>query len=239
MTDLPDDRQQAVARLGAFLERWRTPRLQVVLLLVMSGGVGLALSFAMLRLGLAPMWLRYPLAGLGSYAVFLALLRGWAARQLDEPDQALETQQDVSPTEEPTERIGFLESYGKSPATADSGSRRRGWLDLLDLMASIGDASVGAGLLVMAGIVVVAALVIIVLIAPAILAEALLDAMLMAGLWRRLSRYGATQSLAGALRATYAPAAAVIVALGVAGLVLQLIVPGADSIGDVLRPQAL
>src|SRR5215218_4647068 len=61
------------------------PRVEMSLILAATGAAGFLASFAMLRLGLSLMWLRYGLAVLLAYAVFLLLLRVWLVLHSREP----------------------------------------------------------------------------------------------------------------------------------------------------------
>lgn len=70
----PSTRTQVVGLLQRHLEADSYPRLQMGLIVALTGGVGLLCSFVLLRLGMSTMALRYPLALLGAYAFFLFLL---------------------------------------------------------------------------------------------------------------------------------------------------------------------
>jgi hypothetical protein len=67
--------------------------------------------------------------------------------------------------------------------------------------------------------------------APTLLAELMVDGVLVAALYRRLGRAGEPDWMLGAVRRTWAPAAAVIVTLFLLGLGMQHVAPGARSIG--------
>ncbi|MBA2341534.1 MAG: hypothetical protein H0V88_14195, partial [Pyrinomonadaceae bacterium] len=53
------------------------PRLQVSLILLLTGLSGFLISYSLLHLGVSWMWLRYPVAIMVAYCVFLLLLRLW------------------------------------------------------------------------------------------------------------------------------------------------------------------
>ena len=53
------------------------PRVQMSLILAATGAAGFVASFVMLHLGVWRMWVRYPLAVLFAYGVFIVLLRVW------------------------------------------------------------------------------------------------------------------------------------------------------------------
>ena len=66
-----------VERERRLLLRRGMPRVEMSLILAATGAAGFLASYLMLRLGLSAMWLRYALAVLLAYAVFLLLLRLW------------------------------------------------------------------------------------------------------------------------------------------------------------------
>ncbi|MCG2816263.1 MAG: hypothetical protein L6425_10070 [Candidatus Aminicenantes bacterium] len=71
--------------------------------------------------------------------------------------------------------------------------------------------------------------------APMLLAEVLLDGLVVAGLWHRINNREAIESIGGALRTTWVPAVIVIIGLGIIGFLLEIIEPSAKSIGDLIR----
>src|SRR5918997_2967356 len=72
-------RSRTVGRAERLLLRRAWPRVQMTLILLATGCAGFLVSFALLHAGLTRMWLRYPVAILSAYAVFLLLLRLWLA----------------------------------------------------------------------------------------------------------------------------------------------------------------
>jgi hypothetical protein len=85
-------RERAVAVLRRYYERERFPRLIVMVLLLVTGGVGFLASAAMLWLGVDRMWIRYSLAVLAAYGAFIGMIRMWAEceRQRIETSRELE-----------------------------------------------------------------------------------------------------------------------------------------------------
>jgi hypothetical protein len=86
--------------------------------------------------------------------------------------------------------------------------------------------------LVLLGGVLVAAYV--VYAAPALLAEVLVDVLLVSGLYHRLRRIESEHWLNAAVRKTWLPIAVVAVIFTVGGFAMQKMVPQADSIGDII-----
>ncbi len=75
-------REREVERVRRELLRRGWPRVQMSLILLLTGVSGFLVSAALLGAGVALMWVRYPVAILLAYAVFLLLLRFWLFYQL-------------------------------------------------------------------------------------------------------------------------------------------------------------
>ncbi len=75
-------RSRARASLEAYFRRRSFPRRTLSLLLLLTGLTGFLIPYAMLELGMQHMWVRYPIATLGSYCLLLALIRGWVAIEI-------------------------------------------------------------------------------------------------------------------------------------------------------------
>lgn len=70
-------REQALQRTRLHLQRHSYPRLQMALIVALTGGIGFLASFTLLHLGMNGMALRWPLALGLAYAGFLGLLGLW------------------------------------------------------------------------------------------------------------------------------------------------------------------
>ncbi|MES2369835.1 MAG: hypothetical protein V4554_10175 [Pseudomonadota bacterium] len=83
-------RSHAILRIKRRLEQDSFPRIQMSLIVCVTGAAGLLFSFLMLDAGVTSMALRYPLALLMAYGVFLVLLWLWlrtkAEDYVDIPD---------------------------------------------------------------------------------------------------------------------------------------------------------
>ncbi len=218
MTDLPDDRKEAVRHVAQYLRRYKRPQTQLFLILFLTAAIGVLLSYIQLRIGLSHMWVRYPVAAFLAYLAFLFTLRLWAEHQLNRPELASDLSRHAAKPDENNKRKPRL------PLTL---------FDLLEMLVWIDDAPVF--LLILIGLIMVAAVVVILIAAPMLLAEVLLDGLLVTGLWHRIKHRGAIESIGGALRTTWIPAAIVIFGLGLIGFLLEKIEPSAMSIGDLIR----
>lgn len=222
-----NDRQRgrAVTALKRYLLRTSLPRVQMTLIVLVTGAAGFLLSFGLLKLGMTAMMIRYPLAVAGAYAVFLGLIRLWAEFQRLQFDES----QVPEPTDdEETPRGGDLNRDGRSI------------LDYLDLPTDIGlfDDAEGGCLLVIPLLLVggaVVAVFSVVAAAPALFAEVLLDAVVVAALYRRLRNLQRQHWLAGAVRRTWFPALIAAALLAVAGTIMQGTAPEVRTIGGFVE----
>lgn len=205
--------EKAKARMAA-------PRFQMMLLLAATGGAGFFASYGLLQLGVDRMALRYPLAVGAAYLVFFLLLRLWLALQQD-PD--LDLVVDVADA-----GVDVM-SFGSSPPTPAAQSSGPS----LDL--GVPDFDEGIFLIVLAAVaaVVLGAVVYVIYLAPLLLAEVLVDGVLLVGFYRRLKGPEPEYWALCAVRRTWIPAIIVAVTFFFAGVVFENLAPEARSIGGV------
>lgn len=240
-------RADAVANLRAQLERGSWPRVQMILLVLLTAGAGFLASFLLLAMGLDAMGVRYLLACLAAYACFLCLLGAWIRWQRGERDVDPGVDLPDPGGDAPTPGGGWGPGGGASggggasarfdaPASslssapaADAGG--------IDLDLGDGDAAIPV-LLALLVLGVLLSSLFVVWTAPALFAELLLDGVLAAGLYRRLHGIDTRHWLETALRKTAWPFVLTAAALTAAGFWLQSLAPQAASIGDVLAHMA-
>ena len=222
------------------------PRLQVSAILLFTGLAGFLTSFLLLQVGLSRMWLRYPMAAIVAYCVFLLILYLWLwlrrGGKLDPNFDApgLELIPDAIPAGSESFKFGGGGDFGGAGAggswgesasaaarvSADSVSDASGFdVDL--------DAGWPVALAIVALLGGLVASLYIIYIAPALLAEIIVDGILMVGIYKRLKKVERRHWLQGALRQTVVPAIVVVTFLTIAGYAMQKAAPGAQSIGDV------
>lgn len=212
-------REREVSRIRARLLRIGFPRLRMLVLILLTGGAGLLASYLMLRAGLLSMPLRYPLALLAAYGVFLLLVR-WFVRHA-EPDLP-----DIPVS------ANRPQSCGRSEAVDSAhGGSGGSWLDGLDAA----DELLLPLLFVIALVAVAFASLWVVVSAPTLFAELAIDGALSAGLYRRLRKIETRHWLDTAVRRTIGPFAATALALVLFALAAQHYRPHARSIGEVLE----
>ncbi|MFD0323608.1 hypothetical protein [Lysobacter gummosus] len=239
-------RHMEVSRLRAYLERAHWPRLQMSLIVLVTGAIGFLASYWMLNSGLQAMWLRYPAAVGLAYLAFMALLWTWARTHgrefwgnFDLPDFG-----------SGSNSSGWS---GYAPRWQSGGGGASSWFDRPSSMSSRGANSSGddwslvealdeaaAWVLLALAIAAVALLAMgwVIWIAPGLMAELLLDVALAGGLYRRLRRIESRHWLSTVLRRTALPFLGVALIAGLAGYAGAHYAPGADSIGDVIAAHA-
>ena len=256
-------RERRVERVRRMLMRRGMPRLQMSLILSATGIAGFLASFVLLHAGVSRMWLRYAVAVLFAYGIFLLLLRLWVfSKSRARERRTLDI--DPSGLDVPLPDLGS----GSSSASADAafsgggdfggggaggswgaslnsaapssggrtggGSGGSGLLDGLDIG---GDGDEGCLLivalaLVLAGIV---ASLYVVYAAPVLLAEALVEGVLLSGLYRGVKKAEQGNWLRAVVRRTWIPVLLTLIFFAAAGYVLQKSAPRARSIGEAWK----
>lgn len=246
------NRAREILRLQGKLERDGFPRLQMLLIVAMTGAAGLVASFVLLQVGLTAMWLRYLVAFGAAYLAFLLLLWLWlrtrAEDYLDVPDLSGLGPSGSNGNAAPT-FTGEGGNFGGGGASGSYGHP----IDapVVDASAAVGGdhggavgetlgAAAGADEFVIPLLVLVAlgALLLsslwVVYSAPALFAELLVDGVLAAGLYRRLRRLEHQHWLETAFRRTVWPFILTAIVVCVAAWGMSLYAPEAHSIGQVL-----
>ena len=242
-------RAREVAQLRRFVERAHSPRFHMFLIVSLTAAIGFIASFFMLHAGIHHMWLRYPLAVLTAYLGFLFMLWLWLRLRASELLDALDVSFSGDGPHIPTFKgggghfgggghSGFFESpAGVDLSSSVSGahgsetdsvvSEPAGTLDLEELAIVI--------VAILALIGSVWAALSIISSAPTLFAELLLDGALATGLYKRLRKVDGDHWLATAIRRTVWRFVGVAVLFALLGVVMQIAVPSAKSIGQVVN----
>ncbi|HEV7904160.1 MAG TPA: hypothetical protein VGO96_09985 [Pyrinomonadaceae bacterium] len=275
----PDERGRAIERVRRRLVRGGSPRLLVSFLLALTGAAGFLVSTALLRLGVTQMSVRYPLAVLSAYSVFLLLLRLWLAlqrRKTRRRSNSLDPLSDMGDALPHLFDAGANVAGDAARATFGGGADFAGggaggvWTDgsaalsnvsdgvsgsvggsvggnagggssLLDSVPDVGldlDLDDGCFWIVIPIAAIVGVLVLmfyVVYVAPVFLAEILVDALLVAGLYRRLKKIEPRHWLRSVVRRTLLPALLATALFIAAGYLMGRIAPEAHSIGSFWR----
>lgn len=238
-------RPQLIERIRRQIERRGYPRMQMLLLVSLTGGAGFLASYAMLHAGLETLSWRYGLAVAIAYLFFLLLLWLWLRTAPDGYEDVLLEIADAVP-----ERSGSCKGGGGELSGGGANGR---WEDtstepLVELpdepdMPNAGDLCDADELAIPIGILlavvtvvvtVLAASLSIVYSAPMLFAELLLDGVLAATLYRRLRRLDTRHWLQSAVRRTFVPFAITALLLMAAGWAMSVQAPTARSLGEVL-----
>lgn len=251
-------RTLALQQLRRRLEDDSWPRLQMALMVALTGTFGLVCSFVLLKAGVGSMALRYPLALIGAYLFFLALLWLWLRTKAEDYADGADLVELV-PMPMPRPGMpavtvnagggdfagggasGSFEAFDATPVPADASPFSSLGDVAGDVVGSASDADELA--LPLVAVVLLAAVALglavasfyMVYLAPALLAELLLDGALSYTLYRRLRTADRQHWLATALRRTVLPFILTGLFLFGIGAALSAYAPGARSIGEVMQ----
>lgn len=244
MTDDVNRRSRLVRRIRGRLERRSGPRFQMGVIVAATGCAGFFAAVLLLAVGIEQMWLRYGLAVVAAYLVFLGSVWLWllAARKRSAPDfDAFDVVDLASADGAPSDSVVGGGNFGGGGADSSFGVAD----PRVTAEASVGGGGIGFDLssdeliLLLAVLAaVVSALVAaayLVVTAPTFFAEILLDGVLSVGLYRRLRRIQKRHWFESAIRRTAGPFLAVLMFFVIAGAMMQAYAPEARSIGGVWR----
>lgn len=243
-------RSLAIVRLQRQLEHDTYPRLQMGLIVALTGVAGWLLSVLLLALGMDQMALRYPAALVGGYLVFLGLLWLWLLTKAqdyellpDMVDLALPRGGHCGAGEAPLPSGGGGDFAGGGASghfetsTALPADEPGVLSSVGDAVGSVGDADeLAIPLLAIALAIGLAfASLYVVYLAPALFAELLFDGVLSYTLYRRLRNTDSSHWLSTAFRRTVLPFALTAVFVALVGAGLAAYAPGAQTLGQALH----
>lgn len=245
------------------------PRVLMSLILAATGAAGFLVSFALLHAGVTRMWLRYPVAVLVAYGVFLMLLRVWLHLQRHSWTDLLPDDLSIADVTDVAAHTDAVSSFGgggdfagagaggtwdggASNAASNlaghanagagggvSGSGGGGSGGASDLLDGLSFDDEGCAFLLLAIALIVAGLLAslyVVYAAPTLLAELLVEGILLSGLYRGMKK-GAQQGdwLRAVVRRTWLPVLLTLTLFAAAGYMLQRAAPRARSLGEAWR----
>ena len=224
------------------------PRLQMTLLVVLTGLAGLFSSFLLLHAGLVTMWLRYLVSFGFAYLAFLFLLWLWlrtnAEDYSDIPDVG-----GSFPSSSSSAHAEACSCYSGEGGTFGGGGASSSF------DASIGDASIAGDaspigeaignaaaaeefaiplvVLILIGVMLLSTLFMI-YSAPMLFAELMVDGVLSASLYHKLRGLETRHWVETAVRRTSWPFALTTIIVSIAGWSMSLYAPEAHTLGEVL-----
>lgn len=241
-------RSQAVIRLQHRLEAESFPRIQMGLIVALTGGVGLLGSFLLLRAGVESMAVRYPLALASAYVAFLLLLWLWLRTKADDyvdaPDlvDLIPSPGSGSGCTPPSMTSGGGGDFGGGGASASfDGAADTPFLEPLSSVGDAAGSAMDADELVIPLVAIALAIglafasLYVVYLAPTLFAELLFDGALSYSLYRHLRATNSQHWLSTAFRRTALPFALTAVFLVAAGAAMAAYAPGARTLGEVIQ----
>jgi hypothetical protein len=242
----PPRRQRALALVRAQLARKGSPYFILFIVLAATGLAGFWSSVVLRWAGLNSMAVRYPLCVALAYLAFLFQLflyvlfhrrRHPASATLDGTANVTQTidvvDADVVEVTAAAEAVPDL-----APAAAAGSSKEGGgWLDKLGGGGGGGDDAGAILVLLVIVVLVVVALAagfVVLIEAPVLLAEVLVDGVLLAGMARRLRKVSPGDWVFSVIRRTCMPAIVVAIVFAVGGGVLQYLTPNATTMAEAL-----
>ena len=239
----PLARHIAIQRMRARLLREGFPRIQMFILVSLTGLAGFGASAAMLAAGVEAMALRYALAMGAAYIVFLLLLWLWlrtsAADYIDLPvDGSADSGHAADGGGDFAGAGGSFDGGGASANVAFGESEGDSAIDTIvdkpfAAVAEAEEAAIPLAVLLLAVGIALSSLF-VVWSAPVLFAEILVDALLAAGLYRRLRVLEPRHWMRAAVRRTILPFVLTTLTVAGAGWGMQAYAPEARSLGEVL-----
>jgi hypothetical protein len=240
-------RSHAILHVQRRLEEESFPRIQMTLIVALTGATGLLASFLLLRLGVDSMVVRYPLALAFAYLVFLFLLWLWLRTKpqdyLDVPDISNLPGRGSGDISMPFRGGGGEFGGGGASGSFDGPADLNAGVSapsssLSDAAGSIVDADEIAIPIVAVALAIglAVACLYVIYIAPILFAELLVDGALSYALYRHLrAKDSSSHWLATACRRTVLPFGATAIFLAIVGAAMSAYAPGARSVGEVVH----
>jgi hypothetical protein len=243
-------RALAISRVRSALISHSFPRMQMGLIVSLTGASGLLASFALLQLGFGSMTLRYPLALGFAYLFFLFLVWLWlctnASDYVDVPDPSNVVPHGPSAPDAPGFGSGGGGDFGGGGASGSFdggvGSPMESGLDgplesAGEAVGAVAEAEELAIPLIAVALAVGLALasLYVVYIAPTLFAEVLVDGALSYALFRHFRAQDRQHWLSTAWRRTALPFIATALFLAGTGAAMSAYAPGAKSLGQVVK----
>jgi len=240
------DRLRAVQKIRSMLVRDSFPRLQMFLLVALTGAAGFIASYSLLHAGLAEMWSRYLASFAIAYLVFLALLWLWLRTRADDYVDLADLPGSPPSSSGSGNYSGLDGEFGGGGASGSyeevlSDMPAIGGTDSLgETLGSAAEAEELAIPLIVLALIGTLLLSFFYMIysviysAPILFAELAVDGLLSASLYHRLRKTESSHWLKTALRRTAWPFALTAAIVSACGWGMSHYAPEAHSIGEVV-----
>lgn len=218
-------RANEIRRVQGELERSCHPRIEMLVLVTLTGLAGFLASYGLLHLGWTSMATRYLASITLAYVAFLLMLRLWMALRSDALSDRLEDAADIVLECEPGSSAGDVLSAGSDASVGDVLSAADA--EAIPLAVVLG--------LVVAMVAIGITLLTVVTSAPLLFAELIVDGLLSASLYQRLCGINQSHWLESAVRRTIKPFLITATVICLAAVAMGMYAPGAHSIGAVIK----
>lgn len=244
---LPVNRGGEVVRARRHLQQRGWPRLQMALIVALTGAAGFLASYLLRLAGIDAMLLRYPMAVLLAYGVFLLLMWVWIRWRWDNVLDGLSP--DVggsgasprgSAMESPWSGAGGRSGGGGASASWNE-SVPAGGGDAGELpLTGLAEDEAGLPLLAILGLVALVATVLLASVwvvwsAPVLMAELLVDAAIAGGLYRRMQGMQQQGWWRVCVSHTIWPLLGLLLFFAMLGWLAQDLAPGASHLLQVIQ----
>lgn len=242
------NRNDQIKNFKFLINRNSYPRLEMLMLVILTGFAGFLTSYSLLSLGLSTMWLRYLVSIGAAYIVFLALLGVWLSWKTNKhsanvdgldlaPDIYFPNSNSSSTTDIVSGKGGEFHGGG---ASGDFSSGDEGEIigEAFGAAAQAEEAAVP--LMVILALIIAFFSIFIVTFslissAPILFSELLVDGMLSVSLYRRLKGIDSRHWLESAIKKTFGPFTLATLTFVVLGWTVEHFMPNAHSLGDIIR----
>lgn len=238
---LPSSRSTEAMHARRQLQHRGWPRLQMALIVVLTGAAGFLASHVLRLAGMDAMLLRYPLAVLMAYGVFLLLMWIWIRWRWDAVADGLSSGPGGggSPGSPWSGSGGHSGGGGASASWGESAASSSTSADSTSLL-DVADAEAGLPLLAVLGIIALVATVLLASVwvvwsAPVLMAELLVDAAIAGGLYKRMQGMQAQGWWRLCLSHTIWPLLGLLVFFAGLGWFAQELAPDAVSLMQVFK----
>jgi hypothetical protein len=229
------ERIRLVEQAYRYLESAGQPRLVMLAVLSVTLAAGFLASVAMTHLGINRMPIRYPLAVAVAYATFLGVLWAWLRRQVIASDVQDDPEGLLIPGAAAFGAAAIVKAAEEQDKPTKPSSHSSGIGDF----SGLGELGEGCGILVIlvliAGLCTLFVGIYLVATSPMLLAELLVDGVLLGAMSRAVSPGSSLQWSRSVVRRTWIAAMVSAIVFGLVGWGIERVAPGAHTLAEAWR----